>query len=184
MPEQMIEPKMDYDDWHPEELQYDPNNETAIPERILQTLEEDNCCILQGPPGTGKSYTIAHIIAKYLTDNKTVCVTTMANKGLMELVQQPPLLPFLRDGKIFKSNLSADERRLIPSLKSIKKGFVVPNGELFCSTNYVLSQAYNSDCISEDGLPTYDLMIIEEASQAFLASRLAFKKLGRKCLIV
>lgn len=94
MPEQMIEPKMDYDDWHPEELQYDPNNETAIPERILQTLEEDNCCILQGPPGTGKSYTIAHIIAKYLTDNKTVCVTTMANKGLMELVQQPPLLPF------------------------------------------------------------------------------------------
>ena len=184
MPEQMIEPKMDYDDWHPEELQYNPNNETAIPERILQTLEEDNCCVLQGPPGTGKSYTIAHIIAKYLTDNKTVCVTTMANKGLIELVQQPPLLPFLRDGKIFKSNLSADERRMIPSLKPIKKGFVVPNGELFCSTNYVLSQAYNSDSISEDGLPTYYLMIIEEASQAFLASILAFKKLGRKCLIV
>lgn len=184
MPEQMIEPKMDYDDWHPEELQYNPNNETAIPERILQTLEEDNCCVLQGPPGTGKSYTIAHIIAKYLTDNKTVCVTTMANKGLIELVQQLPLLPFLRDGKIFKSNLSADERRMIPSLKIIKKGFVVPNGELFCSTNYVLSQAYNSDSISEDGLPTYDLMIIEEASQAFLASILAFKKLGRKCLIV
>lgn len=184
MPEQMIEPKMDYDDWHPEELQYDPNNETAIPERILQTLEEDSCCILQGPPGTGKSYTIAHIIAKYLTAYKTVCVTTMANKGLMELVQQPPLLPFLQDGKIFKSNLSADERRMIPSLKPIKKGFVVPKGELFCSTNYVLSQAYNSDNFSEDGLPLYDLMIIEEASQAFLASILAFKKLGYKCLIV
>lgn len=60
----------------------------------------------------------------------------------------------------------------------------MPNGELFCSTNYVLSQAYNSDSIIEVGLPTYDLMIIEEASQAFLASILAFKKLGRKCLIV
>lgn len=184
MPEQMIEPKIDYEDWQPEELQYDPNNETAIPERILQTLEEDNCCILQGPPGTGKSYTIAHIIAKYLTSNKTVCVTTMANKGLIELVQQPPLLPFLRDGKIFKSNLSADERRMVPGLKPIKKGFVVPNGELFCSTNYVLSQAYNSDCLSKEELSSYDLIIIEEASQAFLASILAFKKLGRKCLIV
>ena len=184
MPEQMIEPKIDYEDWQPEELQYDPNNETAIPERILQTLEEDNCCILQGPPGTGKSYTIAHIIAKYLTSNKTVCVTTMANKGLVELVQQPPLLPFLRDGKIFKSNLSADERRMVPGLKPIKKGFVVPNGELFCSTNYVLSQAYNSDCLSKEELPSYDLIIIEEASQAFLASILAFKNLGRKCLIV
>ena len=184
LPEQMIEPKIDYEDWQPEELQYDPNNETAIPERIFQTLEEDNCCILQGPPGTGKSYTIAHIIAKYLTSNKTVCVTTMANKGLIELVQQPPLLPFLRNEKIFKSNLSADERRMVPGLKPIKKGFVVPNGELFCSTNYVLSQAYNSDCHSKEELPSYDLVIIEEASQAFLASILAFKNLGRKCLIV
>lgn len=184
MPEQMIEPKIDYEDWQPEELQYDPNNETAIPERILQTLEEDNCCILQGPPGTGKSYTIAHIIAKYLKDNKTVCVTTMANKGLIELVQQPPLVSFLRDGKIFKSNLSADERRMVPGLKPIKKGFVVPNGELFCSTNYVLSQAYNSDCLRKEELPSYDLIIIEEASQAFLASILAFKNLGCKCLIV
>lgn len=184
MPEQMIEPKMDYEDWHPEELQYDPNNETAIPERILQTLEEDNCCVLQGPPGTGKSYTIAHIIAKYLTSNKTVCVTTMANKGLIELVKQDPLLPFLQDGKIFKSNLSVDERRMAPGLKPIKKGFVVPNGELFCSTNYVLSQVYSCDSLSENGLPSYDLIIIEEASQAFLSSILAFKKLGRKCLIV
>lgn len=184
MPEQVIEPKIDYEDWQPEELQYDPNNETAIPERIFQTLEEDNCCILQGPPGTGKSYTIAHIIAKYLTSNKTVCVTTMANKGLIELVQQKPLLPFLQDGRIYKSNLSADERRLVPGLKPIKKGFVVPKGELFCSTNYVLSQAYNSDSLSEDKLPSYDLIIIEEASQAFLASILAFKNLGRKCLIV
>lgn len=184
LPEQMIEPKIDYEDWQPEELEYDPENETAIPERILQTLEEDDCCILQGPPGTGKSYTIAHIIATYLTNNKTVCVTTMANKGLIELVQQPPLLPFLQEGKISKSNLSADERRSVPGLKPIKKGFIIPNGELFCSTNYVLSQVYNTDNLSRDGLPSYDLIIIEEASQVFLASIIAFKKLGLKCLIV
>ena len=184
LPEQMLEPKIDYKDWQPEELEYNPENETAIPERIQQTLEEEDCCILQGPPGTGKSYTIAHIIAHYLTNNKTVCVTTMANKGLIELVQQPPLLPFLQEGKISKSNLSADERRAVPGLKPIKKGFIIPNGELFCSTNYVLSQAYNTDNLSDDGLPSYDLIIIEEASQAFLASILAFKKLGHKCLIV
>ncbi|MDE6578804.1 MAG: AAA family ATPase [Muribaculaceae bacterium] len=184
LPEQIIEPKIDYEDWQPEELEYNPENETAIPERIFQTLEEDDYCILQGPPGTGKSYTIAHIIAKYLTNNKTVGVTTMANKGLIELIQQPPLLPFLREGKISKSNLSADERRSVPGLKPIKKGFIIPNGELFCSTNYVLSQVYNTDNLSKDGLPSYDLIIIEEASQVFLASIIAFKKLGLKCLIV
>lgn len=184
LPEQMIEPKINYEDWNPEELEYNPENEAAIPKRILQTLEEENCCILQGPPGTGKSYTIAHIIANYLTNNKTVCVTTMANKGLIELVQQPPLLPFLKNAKISKSNLSADERRTVPGLKPIKKGFIIPNGELFCSTNYVLSQVYNTENLCDDGLPTYDLVIIEEASQAYLASILAFKKLGHKCLIV
>lgn len=184
LPEQLIEPKIDYEDWHPEELEYNPENETAIPEKILQTLEEDDCCILQGPPGTGKSYTIAHIIATYLTNNKTVCVTTMANKGLIELVQQPPLLPFLQEGRISKSNLSADERISVPGLKPIKKGFIVSIGELLCSTNYVLSQVYNINNPSDDGLPSYDLIIIEEASQAFLASILAFKKLGHKCLIV
>ena len=184
LPEQMIEPKIDYEDWQPEELEYNPQNETAIPERILQTLEDEDCCILQGPPGTGKSYTIAHIIATYLTQNKTVCVTTMANKGLIELVQQDPLIPFLHEGKISKSNLSADERKIVSGLKPNKNGFIIPNGELFCSTNYVLSQAYNNDNISDNSLPLYDLIIIEEASQAFLASILAFKKLGYKCLIV
>jgi len=184
IPEQVIEPRIDYDHWCPEELEYNPANETAIPERIMETLETDSCCVLQGPPGTGKSYTIAHIIAKYLNEQKTVCVTTMANKGLIELVLQPPLKSFLEEGRICKSNLSADERRMVKGLKPVKKGFVIPKGELFCSTNYVLSQAYNSKNLSEDGLPTYDLVIIEEASQAFLASILAFKKLGIRCLIV
>lgn len=184
IPEQVIEAKIDYDNWFPEELEYNPDNEKAIPEKIMETLEDDGCCVLQGPPGTGKSYTIAHIIAKYLNDNKTVCVTTMANKGLIELVQQPPLKPFLEEGRICKSNLSADERRIVKGLKPVKKGFVIPNGELFCSTNYVLSQVYNSNNKSDDDRPSYDLVVIEEASQAFLASILAFKKLGERCLIV
>jgi hypothetical protein len=184
MPEQLISSGLDFEDWHPEELEYNPQKATAIPDRIVKTLNEENCCILQGPPGTGKSYTIAYIVSQYLKEGKTVCVTTMANKGLIELVKQEPLLPFLEAGRISKSNLSADEKRTVQGLKPIKKGFVVPKGELFCSTNYVLSQVYNSDNLVDDSLPSYDLIIIEEASQAFLASIIAFKKLGEKCLIV
>ena len=47
IPEQVIEPKIDYEDWHPEELEYNPDNESAIPKRILDTLESESCCILQ-----------------------------------------------------------------------------------------------------------------------------------------
>ena len=90
-----MEPKIAYEDWQPEELAFDEEHPNGISEKILQTLSVEDCCVLQGPPGTGKSYTIATIIASYLNDGKNVCVTTMANKGLVELIKQKPLNEFV-----------------------------------------------------------------------------------------
>lgn len=182
--ELLLEPKMDFTDWHPEELAYNPEKEDAIAETILNALETRGECVLQGPPGTGKSYTIAQIISHYLDQGKTVCATTMANKGLIELVRQKPLGRALEQERIAKTNLSADERKLAPGLKSPKLGLLVPAGELLCATNYVLSGAHNPKNIALNGRPSYDLVVIEEASQAFLTAIIAFKSLGRKCLIV
>lgn len=182
--ELLLEPKIAYADWHPEELSFDADKPDAIAETIFKTLKTDDCCILQGPPGTGKSYVIATIIADYLKEGKSVCATTMANKGLMELIQQPPLAEALKEGKISKTNISADERRLAPTLKDAAKGLLVPNGELLCSTNYILSGAYNQKNMDTYDIPSYDLVVIEEASQVFLSALVAFKSLGEKCLIV
>lgn len=182
--ELLLEPKISYDDWHPEELSFDADKPNAIAETISKTLEENDCCILQGPPGTGKSYVIATIIAEYLKVGKSVCATTMANKGLIELILQDPLADALREGKISKTNISADERRLAPMLKGVAKGLLAPNGELLCATNYILSGAYNRKNVDTYGVPSYDLVVIEEASQAFLSALVAFKSLGKKCLIV
>ena len=180
----LIQPNISYEDSHPEELSFDENKPNAIAETISKTLETDDCCLLQGPPGTGKSYVIATIIAEYLNTGKAVCATTMANKGLMELILQPPLKEALKGGKVSKTNISADERRLAPTLKDVAKGLLVPNGELLCATNYILSGAYNQKNIDTYGIPSYDLVVIEEASQAFLSALVAFKSLGKKCLIV
>ena len=182
--ELLFEPQCKYEDWHSEELSFDDKHPNAIPERIMETLDEKNCCILQGPPGSGKSYTIASIIAKYLKEGKTVCATTMANKGLVELAQQPPLKPFLLENKISKTNLTADELKLVKGLKPVRKGLNIPSGELLLSTNYVLSHVFKPKNIAENGLPLYDIVVIEEASQAFLTTIVAFKSLGKKCLIV
>lgn len=183
-PELQIEPKINYEDWHPEELSFNPDQPNAIAETVSKTLESDNCCILQGPPGTGKSYVIATIIADYLRAGKTVCATTMANKGLIELALQPPLKEFLEGEKISKTNISADERRMAPKLKAVTNGFLVPNGELLCVTNYILSGAFSAKNVEASGVPSYDLVVIEEASQAFLSAIVAFKSLGERCLIV
>ena len=179
-----LEPKIAYEDWQPEELAFDENHPNGISEKILQTLLVEDCCILQGPPGTGKSYTIATIIAAYLNKGKNVCVTTMANKGLVELIKQKPLKEFVSAGKISKTNLSIDERKQICGVKNATPDLIVPNGELLCATNYVLSSVFSEKKMALYGLPKYDLVVIEEASQAFLTAIAAFKQLGDKCLIV
>lgn len=182
--ELLIEPTIEYKNWHPEELAFNEQHPDAIADTIADTLHKDHCCIVQGPPGTGKSYTIATIIAKYLNEGKTVCATTMANKGLIELVKQDPLEDFVKKGRISKTNLSADERNSVPGLKPAISKLTVSPGELLCSTNYVLSYAFDKKNVAENGIPTYDLVVIEEASQAFLTTLIAFKSLAKDCLIV
>ena len=182
--ELMLEPRIDYEDWQPEELAFNEANPSEISNTILKTLDESDCCILQGPPGTGKSYTIATIVTSYLNNNKSVCVTTMANKGLIELIKQYPLKDFILQGRIYKTNLSVDEQRQIKGVKNASSDLIVPYGELLCATNYVLSSVYSEKKMALNGLPSYDLIVIEEASQAFLTTIAAFKQLGKKCLIV
>lgn len=179
-----IEPKISYDEWQPEELAYNSRNPFLISDTIKNTLEKESVCIIQGPPGTGKSYTIAQIVASYLNNEKSVCVTTMANKGLIELAKQPPLIKHLDSGKIFKTRLSSDEAKEVPGLHPANKDLIAPPGTLLCATNYVLSGLFSEKRNLELNKPHYDLIVIEEASQAFLSTIVAFKDLAKKCLIV
>lgn len=156
----MITPKIKYEDWHPEEIKYDTNDEFSVPTKILGSLEEDHCVVVQGPPGTGKSYSIAYIIGQYLSKGKTVCVSTMANKGLEELVTQPPLSEYLRKGKLHKTLLTADEAAHAKGLRKASKDMIVDEGEAIFSTNYKLSNLFSEDY--SDYLPQYDLIVLEE----------------------
>ena len=179
-----LEPKMSYEDWHPEELAFDKENPNGIADTINGTLDQEGICILQGPPGTGKSYTIATIVASYLKADKSVCVTTMANKGLVELIKQEPLAEFVAAGLVCKTNLSVDERTQIKGVKNASSNLTVTDGELMCATNYALSGVFSERRTSLNGIPSYDLIVIEEASQAFLTTISAFISLGKRCLIV
>lgn len=179
-----INEEKQYEDWHPIELEFNPQNTLAIPETIQKVLEVEDRCILQGPPGTGKSFTIANIVKNYMDNGKSVCVTTMANKGLIELVKQSPLKQYLIDQKVYKTNLSSDEAKTVPGLQYIKRDLLAPKGSLVCSTYYVLSKLFNVEKEPAFVMPSFDLIVIEEASQAFLSTLAAFCSLGTKCLIV
>lgn len=175
----LLKPTILYENWNPEELSASDN----IAQVVKSRLDAKGTCLLQGPPGTGKSYTIAEIVASYLKEGKTVCVSTMSNKGLTELIAQPPLANFLADGKIKKTMLTSEESKSIPGIRVAGKELLAASGELLCTTYYILSGKYSRVDFAPI-TPLFDLMVIEEASQAFLTTIAAFRKLGRKCLIV
>ena len=179
-----LEPTIDYEEWTPEELAFDEQKPTGISNSIIDTLVNEHCCIVQGPPGTGKSYTIASVVSSYLDAGKTVCVTTMANKGLIELIKQKPLQKYVKEGRVCKTNLSIDEQKQVSGVKTASADLQVSGGEMLCATNYQLSSVFSEKKMTLYGLPQYDLVVIEEASQAFLTAIVAFKQLGVDCMIV
>lgn len=175
----LITPKITYEQWNPSELSYNDD----IPGIIIQKLSQNGKCIVQGPPGTGKSYTIAQVVKQYLDSNKTVCVTTMSNKGVVELASKAPLDQIRSRGKIRKTLLTADEKHLLPGLQLADKDLKIAEGEMLCTTYYILSGKYK-DVNQKEVNPIYDLVVIEEASQAYLTTIAAFMALGKHCLIV
>lgn len=52
---------------------------------IAREIERHSAVIVQGPPGTGKTHTIANLIGHFLSQGKTVLVTSEKNKALSVL---------------------------------------------------------------------------------------------------
>ena len=179
----MCKPAIRYDEWKPQLLAYDPKNEDGITKTLLSALLQKGKIVLQGPPGTGKSFNAAQVIADYLARNKSVCVVAMANKALMELILQPPLLSYLSAGKLYKTMLTSDEALTANGLKDADANFVAPKGSALFATYYKVSSQFRH--IGEsNGVPLYDLVVVEEASQAYLTTIAALLRLGTRCLVV
>ena len=171
----LLLPKISYDNWTPIELTSKEN----VADRIIESLKEHDVCVLQGPPGTGKSYTLGSIISKVTEQKKRVCVTTQSNASLISLISQETIEPVIKRGIISKTVLTAEEKRKFPFLIPADKDLMISEGGVLCSTYYSLSRIINK----VNG-PIYDLIVVEEASQAFLTAIAAFMKLGKKCIIV
>ncbi|MBK7039977.1 MAG: ATP-binding protein [Bacteroidetes bacterium] len=66
--------------WKPLNL----NNEKNVTNDVIQFIEKQKTTLIQGPPGTGKSYLAAELCDYYLKQGKSICVTALTNKALIE----------------------------------------------------------------------------------------------------
>lgn len=161
--------------WTPDTI----NSDSSKVEIILKALESRDELVFQGPPGTGKTYLIASIVAKLLHDGKSVLITAMTNRALIELAQKDNLCTYLAEGRIMKTNVSADE------LIECKHILPIESKEITCLPgNATLSTFYNSSgwaCRCYEEQP-FDYVIMDEASQALLGMIAACKNLGKKII--
>lgn len=164
------------ENWNPVNL----NNKESITNEVIQLIEKQKTTLIQGPPGTGKSYLAAELCDYYLKQGKSICVTALTNKTLMEIASKDGLINSLNIGKVYKTNLTGDELKVIPKLKKVES-FTPKYGDLLLSTYYKLAQK-QSEII--EGSQRFDLLIIEEASQAYLASIAMFSSIAEKVLII
>lgn len=148
---------------------------------IKESIQDNRVTILQGPPGTGKTYLIAQLCEHFCNLGKSVMVTALTNRALMEVASKPMLRDLLNKGKIGKTNLTSDEKSELYNLSPIKKLDPV-KGYIKLST-YYLTSGYSKDCISEH-YSKYDIVIMDEASQAFMGMFVAADHIGDKHLWV
>ena len=157
--------------WQPSLL----DNNNAISNFILSQLALTDQVVLIGPPGTGKTYQIAEICKRLCRQGKSVLVTSLTNRALIEVIEKPALENMLDEGKVFKTKISTDEAKEFPRLEQTKEVNPQP-GNLVLSTFFIAS----SEAVNLTDKPPFDYVIVDEASQALLAMFGAAKLLGNK----
>lgn len=151
------------------------NKNSDIASFVINQLNLIDTIILIGPPGTGKTYQIANICEQLAWQGKSVLVTSLTNRALIEVASKPALRSLLNAGNVIKLNLSVDEKTEIPLLKNAKEMHPIP-GSVILSTFYITSM----EAVRMQQFRNFDYVIMDEASQALFAMFALSKIMGKK----
>lgn len=151
--------------------------EIDIPKSIIDEVQESIIYLLQGPPGTGKTYQIADVISRLVLNNNSVLLTALTNKATIEICKKPFFDKLFEENRVSKLPLSIDEKRKFPNLTNIKELSPL-KGHLTLTTYYQFSRIWQSQS------QTYDYVVVEEASQAYLTTIAAAAKVGKRVIVV
>ena len=153
--------------------------DVSVTDFVVKQLSLTDSVIIQGPPGTGKTTQIAKLCEFFCSQGLSVLVTALTNRALMEVAEKNELKDLIDTGRVYKTKMSVDEAKELPHLQNIKQ--ITPEkGKLILSTFYITSGEANNVGL----VPPFDLVIMDEASQALLAMFAATKLLGKKTLYV
>lgn len=161
-------------EWTPTLIKHDD-----VTSFVKAQLSLSDRMILQGPPGTGKTYMIADLCARLCNEGKSVLVTALTNRALMEIAEKHFLNEMLSKGRVFKTKMTIDEQKEVKDLQSLKQ--IAPMHSCLVLSTYYITSGYAAELTGEQ---PFDFVIMDEASQAMLAMFAASRKMGKVCLWV
>jgi rRNA-processing protein FCF1 len=151
--------------------------EIDIADQIIKEVEKSTIYVFQGPPGTGKTHQVADLVSRLVMSNNSVLITALTNKAAVEVCEKPFFKKLFDEERVSKLPISIDERKKFPNLVNAKD--LLPNkGHLTLTTFYQFSRIW------KEQTHTFDYVIVEEASQAYLTTIAAACKVGKKIIIV
>lgn len=148
-----------------------------IADQIITEVEKSIIYIFQGPPGTGKTHQVADIVSRLVLSNKSVLITALTNKAAVEVCKKPFFDKLFDEQRVSKLPISIDERKKFPKILNAKD-LLPTKGHLTLTTFYQFSRIW------EEQTQSYDYVIVEEASQAYLTTIAAACKVGKKVIVV
>lgn len=151
--------------------------EVDIPRLIIDGLEKTNMFVFQGPPGTGKTHQISDLVSRLVLNDNSVLIAALTNKAALEVCEKPFFEKIFEEQRVSKLPLSLDEKMKFPKLMDAKK-LSSSKGHLILTTFYQFSKIW------ETQTQTFDYIIIEEASQAYLTTIAAASKIAKNVIVV
>lgn len=151
--------------------------EIDIADHIIKEVETSTIYVLQGPPGTGKTHQVADLVSRLVLSNKSVLITALTNKAAVEVCEKPFFDKLFDEERVSKLPISIDERKKFPKLINAKD-LLPTKGHLTLTTFYQFSRIWGQQTHS------YDYVIVEEASQAYLTTIAAACKVGKRLIVV
>lgn len=151
--------------------------EIDIADQIITEVEKSIIYVFQGPPGTGKTHQVADLVSRLVLSNKSVLITALTNKAAVEVCEKPFFDKLFDEQRVSKLPISIDERKKFPKLLNAKD-LLPTKGHLTLTTFYQFLRIW------EEQTQSYDYVIVEEASQAYLTTIAAACKVGKKVIVV
>lgn len=160
--------------------------------RIASGIED--FLLIKGPPGTGKTVTVAKIIEQLVNEDKKVIVSCYTHRAVNEVIKK--VKEYSPDIVIYKIGSRLEEEDGVKVLeKEIKKegdidsqiksaNTIIDSCPVYIGTTHAWLSGRFDNLILRNEDNSFDIAIIDEASQVILPSILGVVRLAKKFILV